>query len=505
VSQNENTQLKKSIDTLNYSIKQKKAEKKYEELSKLLQKQSYLFLTRLKNFEKAMELIEEIKQLSDVSKNKSFLIDYYNQLGVSYYYEDLDLNKSFSYFKKALELSKELKLENNISRTLSNYGLAYLQQENYGVALNYFRQAIASYKKEFKKDGNVQFYSNMGVAYIYAGKPDSAELYLKKALELSYETPSLSDDADRLMYLGVFHQERGNNEMAISYLTKAFQYINQLISFRSKILVCQGLADAFAEKKQFEEAYKFRCFENKYRDSLRISNFQENALSFQYKSELDSLKNYNKIQTIEKDKQKQEFTFYTIIIVLGLISVIMISIYSISRSKNKQRKLELMNEKEKLEKKQVQLDLENNEREVASKSIFLLEKDNLMRNISDKLKTALPKLSEDAQVTIKELISELNFSVNNKSWDEFELRFNKVHPSFYSNLEKEHPKLSSNERKLCAFLLMNMSSKEISNITGQTVHSINIARGRLRNKLKLVHSGEDLSLYLSKYAQQNQN
>jgi DNA-binding CsgD family transcriptional regulator len=117
----------------------------------------------------------------------------------------------------------------------------------------------------------------------------------------------------------------------------------------------------------------------------------------------------------------------------------------------------------------------------------------------------LPKVNDESQQIIKELISELNFSVNNKSWDEFEIRFNKVHPSFYTNLEKEHPKLSLNERKLCALLLMSMSSKDISNITGQSVHSINIARGRLRNKLKLVHSGEELSFYLSKYAQQLQS
>jgi DNA-binding CsgD family transcriptional regulator len=174
----------------------------------------------------------------------------------------------------------------------------------------------------------------------------------------------------------------------------------------------------------------------------------------------------------------------------------------IFRSKNRQRKLELINEKEKLEKLQVKLELENNEREVTSKSMFLLEKDNLIRNISQRLNSTLPDLNDDAKKVVKELVSELNFSVNNKRWDEFELRFNKVHPNFYANLEKEHPKLSSNERKLCAFLLMNMSSKDISSITGQTVHSINIARGRLRNKLKLVHSGEELTFYLTKYAQQ---
>ena len=500
VKTREHVQLKTCIDTLQKGIHTAHTQKRYQEESSCLQKLSHLFLTRIKNFDKTMGCIEQIKQLADKTGNQEFLIDYYNQLGVTYYYEQLDMPKSFEYFKKALELSKKLNIEKNISRTLSNYGLAYLEKENHETALSYFRQAIASYKKEYKKEGTMEFYSNMGVAFIYAQKYDSATYYLDKSLSLAKETPGLDDDAERLMYLGVFNQEIGNNDKALSYLQDAFKLINSLSSFRSKILVCEGLADAYAGQGLFKEAHDFRNKEKLYRDSLRVVNLEESSLSYKYKSELDELKNRNRIQQIEKDKESERFQFWVVIGILVIILLTGFVIFLVFRHQSNQKRLFLLNEKEKLEKNQVTLELEANEREVAAKSMFLLEKDNLINHISDKLRTTLPKLEGDAYTVVNSLVSELHYSVNNKRWDEFELRFNKVHPTFIQNLEKKHPKLSNNERKLCAFLLMNMSSKDISSITGQTVHSINIARSRLRNKLDLVHTGEELGSYLMKFS-----
>ncbi len=500
VKANEYGQLKTCIDTLQKGIHTAHIQKQYQDESRYLQKLSHLFLTRIKNFDKTMGCIEQIKQLADKTGNQEFLIDYYNQLGVTYYYEQLDMPKSFEYFKKALELSKKLKIEKNISRTLSNYGLAYLEKENHETALSYFRQAIASYKKEYKKEGTMEFYSNMGVAFIYAQKYDSAAFYLNKSLLLAKETPGLDDDAERLMYLGVFNQEIGKNDKALSYLLDAFKLINDLSSFRSKILVCEGLADAYAGTGQYKEAHDFRDKEKVYRDSLRIVSLEESSLSYKYKSELDDLKNRNRIHQIDKEKESERFQFWVVIGILVIALLIGFVIFVVFRHGSNQKRLFLQNEKEKLEKKQVGLELEANEREVVAKSMFLLEKDNLINNISDKLRATLPKLEGDSYTVVNGLISELHYSINNKRWDEFELRFNKVHPNFIQNLEKKHLRLSNNERKLCAFLLMNMSSKDISSITGQTVHSINIARSRLRNKLDLVHTGEELGSYLAKFS-----
>ncbi|WP_068599285.1 helix-turn-helix transcriptional regulator [Vaginella massiliensis] len=59
---------------------------------------------------------------------------------------------------------------------------------------------------------------------------------------------------------------------------------------------------------------------------------------------------------------------------------------------------------------------------------------------------------------------------------------------FYKRLLEKYPNLTKNELRLCAFLRLNFSSKEISAITQQSPHSIVVARSRLRKKIGLDES-----------------
>jgi len=87
--------------------------------------------------------------------------------------------------------------------------------------------------------------------------------------------------------------------------------------------------------------------------------------------------------------------------------------------------------------------------------------------------------------------------MDNQAWKAFEIHFLQVNSGFFERLHALHPQLSPNERKLCAFLRMSLSTKEIASITGQTTESINKARIRLRKKLNLTHTDVDLTAYLT--------
>lgn len=69
----------------------------------------------------------------------------------------------------------------------------------------------------------------------------------------------------------------------------------------------------------------------------------------------------------------------------------------------------------------------------------------------------------------------------------------------YKKLIKEFPDLTVNERRLCALLSINMSTKEISDITRQSAHSINMARSRLRKKFGLTNRQASIQEFLQKY------
>jgi DNA-binding CsgD family transcriptional regulator len=64
-------------------------------------------------------------------------------------------------------------------------------------------------------------------------------------------------------------------------------------------------------------------------------------------------------------------------------------------------------------------------------------------------------------------------------------------------LRKQYPQLSPADEKLCAFLRLNMSSKEIAAITQQSIKSVEVARARLRKKLNLTNTSSNLVTHLS--------
>ena len=94
-----------------------------------------------------------------------------------------------------------------------------------------------------------------------------------------------------------------------------------------------------------------------------------------------------------------------------------------------------------------------------------------------------------------EVIMSIDQEKANNLWKEFEMRYMEVHKDFHQKLTANYPQLTANERKLCAFMVLNMSTKDISSITYQSEHSIKIARYRLRKKLGL-GKNENLTAFL---------
>jgi DNA-binding CsgD family transcriptional regulator len=99
---------------------------------------------------------------------------------------------------------------------------------------------------------------------------------------------------------------------------------------------------------------------------------------------------------------------------------------------------------------------------------------------------------EERSPELNKLITELKASYSDKSWAEFELRFKQIHGNFYEKLIEKYPNLTMNERRLSAFLKLQMTTKEIAGLTGQSPRSIELARTRLRKKLGLTNSEHNL-------------
>jgi DNA-binding CsgD family transcriptional regulator len=100
--------------------------------------------------------------------------------------------------------------------------------------------------------------------------------------------------------------------------------------------------------------------------------------------------------------------------------------------------------------------------------------------------------------TLRSLVHDLQSQYSEGFWEDFNVRFREVHSEFYNRLSNDFPGLTPNEIRLCAFIKLNLTTKEIAQISHKTEHSIKIARYRLRQKLGLVRD-ENLTVFINRY------
>ncbi|ALM50678.1 LuxR family transcriptional regulator [Flavobacterium psychrophilum] len=147
---------------------------------------------------------------------------------------------------------------------------------------------------------------------------------------------------------------------------------------------------------------------------------------------------------------------------------------------------ELENEQElmKIKNQQLEQDFESKNRELAVSTMNLIKKNELLSMIKDDLK----KNTEGNERSVKSVITTINKNINeDDTWDMFKEAFNNADKDFLKKVKKAHPLLTPNDLRLCAYLRLNLSSKEIAPLLNISVRSVEIKRYRLRKKMELSH------------------
>lgn len=125
--------------------------------------------------------------------------------------------------------------------------------------------------------------------------------------------------------------------------------------------------------------------------------------------------------------------------------------------------------------------------EIASSAMHLVKKGELLTKIKGELTQVMKRLDNETAITeLKKMIKSLNEDDNiDKEWENFTKHFDRVHSDFVVKLKEKHPAISGNELKLCAYLRMNLSTKEIAQLMNISVRGVEISRYRLRKKLNI--------------------
>ncbi|WP_395052461.1 triple tyrosine motif-containing protein [Flavobacterium sp.] len=150
------------------------------------------------------------------------------------------------------------------------------------------------------------------------------------------------------------------------------------------------------------------------------------------------------------------------------------------------KELETEQQLMKLRNEQLSQDVDTKNRELAVSTMSLIKKNDLLSVIKEDLK----KTSEDSNksVSIKSVISTINRNITeDNSWNVFKEAFDNADKDFLKKVKTAHQSLTPNDLRLCAYLRLNLSSKEIAPLLNISVRSIEIKRYRLRKKMDLTH------------------
>lgn len=480
--------------------------------------------------ERMYEVARQALELSEETGYEKGIADAYNNFGVYFRLKGIyDLASEFTY--KSLEIMERTKNEEGIGYCYCLIGRIYFQLQNYNMSLEYFNKslqiaeksgdaystagnnnfvgmvyeqmgnydrALESYHKSLElnlrlnnKNGIAANYGNIGSLYQAMGNPKSLDYFLKR-LELNLESKDIAGVSHTHYLIGKYYNSQSNFQTALDNLNQSKLINDSIGSLLLAKRIANEMSFAYAGLADFEKAYNFNKLYKKLNDSI---NLEENTqkitrLEMEYRfrkdQSLNTLKNH---KTTTLGIASGAFLVFLIVTVLLLI--------------NRQRaRVKQHTEEEKklhLENRLKQEEVLYKDKLLQDNIEYLLVKNNLIASVTEQLIQKKSSLKKENQHLINEIILELQAGKESDLWEEFEVRFNQVHNDFYSNLILKVPLLTTNEKKLCAFLRLNMSTREIAAITHQSVSSIETARTRLRKKLNLANSETSLQDFLNQF------
>lgn len=134
--------------------------------------------------------------------------------------------------------------------------------------------------------------------------------------------------------------------------------------------------------------------------------------------------------------------------------------------------------------KQLQDKLEANQRELASSTLYIAHKNELLAKLKTQIKELNKLYPENKHQELQDIDLTLQRSQYlHADWSKFKLHFEQVHPHFFKDLQANHPNLTKNEVRLYTYFHINISTKEIATLLNIAPASVRQAKSRLYKKM----------------------
>ena len=146
------------------------------------------------------------------------------------------------------------------------------------------------------------------------------------------------------------------------------------------------------------------------------------------------------------------------------------------------KELESSKEIMKLNNEKLRNDIESKNRELATSTMNMIKKNEFLSSLKK-------ELINDGEKNLNKVIKIIDKNLNNTDdWKMFQEAFNNADKNFLKKIKDKHPELTPNDLRLCAYLRLNLSSKEIAPLLNISHRSVEVKRYRLRKKMSLSHN-----------------
>lgn len=416
-----------------------------------------------------------------------------------------DLDKSIRHYTEALHIldaatwPDSTALAGRKVRLFNNMAAVYVRRSDFAAALPYFQQALHMNSPLNDARNASSLNNNIGICLMELGDHAGANEYFLKSLAMRKEMDDARGQAQVLNNLGKNQVNFGRFAAARDHFEQALAIGERIGSAESMVISLESLSLVYDTLREHEAALEAHRAFKTLNDSLYNADSRLTIARLEEEFRRDKEREMFRVEGARKDAEnaRQRIWNSTLAGALFFLALTAFLVFKVLRQRVRtgrleQEKLRLEREKLEVEQAALQESLTAKDRELTANALFLLKRNELIGHIAERLLKAKPTFRQENQQVVQEIVRDLQASHDEHNWKEFEAHFTRVHSSFYSTLQERFPELSPNERKLCAFLRLNMSTKDISAITQQTVNSITVARSRLRKKLGI--EGEETNL-----------
>ncbi|MBN3036192.1 MAG: tetratricopeptide repeat protein [Bacteroidales bacterium] len=400
-----------------------------------------------------------------------------------------DFQGSLAYLNRALDFYTRHQERIMLPELYHNMGIAFENLGNSQQALsNYFKSLEISRELDDPYMIGVN-YGRIGNIYYLAGDSQCLTFY-RLWMSIAGTAGNLAGQCDASLSIGRYFNSIGKPDSSIHYLIFSDELAKDIDNLSLEGQVAKELSLAFEMTGDPRMALAYHKEFTSLNDSLNIMSMIREI------TRMEIVYQARKEDALAGLRMKKTRLVYSAISAALLIVLALIGFFYFKQRKGI-RNMRLENDKLLRIRNRLDEKLHFRQHELESTIRFQLEKNELLTRFMEKLNEYLPNLITENQQRIREVVQELKTALEFQYWKDFEIRFREVHQTFYDVLDERFPGLTPGEKRLCAFLKLGMTTREIATLTRQNTSAIEAARIRLRKKLNISGTDTDLAELLN--------